>query len=62
MVLFLSWLLWSLSFDSGFQIPPKVMAMDRPNPNITHERIVIQLRTLVETRFASPFMLRKKSA
>ena len=30
------------------------MAMDSPNPNITHERIVIQVRTLVETRFASP--------
>jgi hypothetical protein len=30
------------------------MAMDSPNPNIAHERIVIQVRTLVETRFASP--------
>lgn len=30
------------------------MAMDRPNPNIAHERIVIHVRPLVDTGFASP--------
>jgi hypothetical protein len=33
--------------------PPKITAIDSPNPNITNERIVIQVRTLFDTDFAS---------
>ena len=50
MVIFLSCLLL-LSFDFDFHNPPKIMAMNSPNPNIAHERIVIHVRTAVDTDF-----------
>jgi hypothetical protein len=34
--------------------PPKITAIHSPNPNIKNERIVIQVRTLFDTDFASP--------
>ncbi len=34
--------------------PPKIIAIDSPNPNTKKERIVIQVRTLFDTDFTSP--------
>ena len=34
--------------------PPKITAIDSPNPKIKNEKIVIQVRTLFDTDFTSP--------